>query len=146
MKPLGAEGRSRLPLTLFTGVRGRGILRSSRYPGPLWLNRCSSRLLSGRTLLQDPSIAIRIAEKDEGVPAPASSLHPRAICPVYNLANLHAPLEQFGPGSLYVGDDEQQALEHSRRHVQDPGAQVDRAARARRSQLDEAHPVADLGV
>src|SRR5215218_8332624 len=146
MKPLGAEGRSRLPPTLITGVRGRGLLRSSRYPGPLWLNRCRSRLLSGRTLLQDPSVAVRIAEKDEGVPAPAPSLDPRAICPVYNLVNLHAPLHQFGPGGLYVGDDEQQALEHSRRHVQDPGAQVDRAARAGRSQLDEAHPVADLGV
>jgi hypothetical protein len=95
------------------------------------------------TLRQDPSVAVRIAEKDERVPEPAPSLDPRTICPVYNLANLHAPLD---PGGLYVGDDEQQALEHFRRHVQDPGAQVDRAARARRSQLNEAHPVADLGV
>jgi hypothetical protein len=64
------------------------------------MDRCRSRLLSGRTLLQDPPVAVRIAEKNERVPAPAPSLDPRAICPVYNLANLHAPLDQFGPGSF----------------------------------------------
>ena len=64
------------------------------------MDRCRSQLLSGRTLLQDLSVAVRIAEKNERVPAPAPSLDPRAICPVYNLANLHAPLDQFGPGSF----------------------------------------------
>jgi hypothetical protein len=84
----------------FCELRLYVVLRSSQGLAPLWMDRCRSRLLSGRTLLQDPPVAVRIAEKNERVPAPAPSLDPRAICPVYNLANLHAPLDQFGPGSF----------------------------------------------
>jgi hypothetical protein len=61
-------------------------------------------------------------------------------------AGFHTPLDQFSPGSLNVGDDQHQALQHPWRHVQDPAAQVDRAARSGRSQLDEAHLVADSSV
>jgi hypothetical protein len=103
-------------------------------------------LIADRYLLHGPSVAVRIAEEDEGVPLSASPLNTDTAVHVLDRTCLHAPLDQTSPGALDVGDDELQALQHPQRHVQDPGAQVDRAARSGRSQLDEAHPVAELGI
>src|ERR671913_299236 len=99
-----------------------------------------------RALLQDPAVAVRIAEEDKRVPLSTSPLNPRTAFHVLDRAGLHTPLDQLRAGGLDVGDDELQALQLPWRHVQDPAAQVDRAARPWRCELHEAHLVADLGV
>src|SRR3712207_931128 len=101
-----------------------------------------SQLIASGALLQDPAVTVRIAEEDERVPLSASPLNPLTAVHVLNRVGLHTPLDQFSPSGLDVGHDELQALQHPRRHVVDTGAQVYRAARSGRGQLDDAHLVA----
>ena len=46
-------------------------------------------------LLQDPVVAVRITEEDEGVPVAASPLNPDSLVHVLDRAGLYAPLDQF---------------------------------------------------
>ena len=59
---------------------------------------------------------------------------------VEDVADLGAAVGQVGPGRVDVGGDQVQALGRARRGRADPGAEDDRAGRARRGQL--YHPVA----
>jgi hypothetical protein len=53
------------------------------------------------------------------------------------------PCSTGGAGGVGVGDDELQALHRPGLGLHDPGADRDRARRARRRELHEAHLVAD---
>src|SRR3954469_15898816 len=93
------------------------------------------QLVALRDLLHGPAVSVGVLEEDE--PPPRELL---------DLAGLHAALEEVRAGGVGVGDDELQALDRARLGLHDPGADRDRARRARGRELHEAHLVADAVV
>jgi hypothetical protein len=53
----------------------------------------------GKDLLHGPAVAVRIAEKHEQAPGE-----------ILDLADVQPPLHELGTGSLYVGDNQLNAL------------------------------------
>src|SRR5207245_7003840 len=93
-----------------------------------------------------PGVAVRIGEEDERVPGSARPIRPISILDVSDGAGVHAPLDQLGPGGLDVADHELQTLRGTRRGIDQPGSDGDRAGRPRRGQLNHAKLLARLAV
>jgi hypothetical protein len=105
-------------------------------------------LITGGYLLHAPAIAVRIAEEDESDVIEVVSFTAwakRTRVEHMELADLHPSLGELGLRSVYIRDDQVQALEGAR-HARDPLSQGDRAGGSGRSQLDEAHSLAHLVV
>src|SRR6266851_1760607 len=102
-----------------------------------------------RDLLDQPAVAVRVAERDEravalvirsraGYPPPGPGVVEYPAGVVEYLAHLGAAAGELGPGRLDVGDGQLQAVSRTRRGRRDPGAEDDRALGGGRGQLH--HP------
>jgi hypothetical protein len=113
-----------------------------------------------RDLLQEPAVAVRIAEGGErpvaavGRSAATAGARVRVVepaaglCFVERLADLDPVRDQLVARSLEVGDDQVQVLGRARRRRGEVRAELDRAAGARRRELDDAEVVTggEVGV
>src|SRR5439155_11038839 len=88
-----------------------------------------------RDLLHGPAVPVRVGEE-----------HERAPVELLDLADLDSALDELGPGGMDVRHDELEALDRTWLHLAQPGPEGDRAAGARRRELDEAELVAYLVV
>src|SRR5437667_2137120 len=86
-------------------------------------------------LLHGPTVAVRIAEEDEGAPVE-----------FLDVTHLDPALDELRTRGVDVRDDQLQALHGARPHVAKPSPQGDRASRPGRRELDEANLIADLVV
>ena len=106
-----------------------------------------------RDLLQQPAVAVRVAERGERAVARAIGRRPRyppcvvelsaAGALVEHLAHVGAVRDQVGARRLDVGDDQVQALGRAGRGRRDARAELDRAPGAGRRELDD--PESPLG-
>ena len=98
--------------------------------------------------LQQPTVAIRVAERGErDVTAPlwirAADRRLSRAGTVKHFANVSTVTDEFGPRCLDVGHDEIQTACRARRGRRQSSAEVDRARRARRRELYNSKIVAD---
>ena len=113
----------------------------------------------GRDLLEQPAVAVRVAERDEralaGIIGRRAAdatirtvvLEPSAGRPlVEHLADLGTAGDELGARSLDVGDDQVQVLGRPGRGRGDARAELDRALGARRCELDDAEVVTSGAV
>src|SRR5215213_5716722 len=95
----------------------------------------------GRDLLQQPAIAVRVAERGERAVRAAFRIRTTdwaVQSEVEDLAHLDAGGDQSVAGSLNVGDDQVSSLERSGRGRREIPAELDRAPGAERRELDHA--------
>src|SRR5664279_2112657 len=112
-------------------------------------------------LLEQPAVAVRVAERGEGAVARAigrraadatvraGELEPSASLPfVEHLADLDTARHQLVAGYLDIGDDQVPNLSRTGRGRRESRAELDRALGARRRELDQAEVVTggDVGV
>src|SRR4051794_999194 len=102
-------------------------------------------------LLQQPGVAVRIAEPGEravGLAIGFRSAHLLAILAVEDLPNIRAGVDEILSSLVDVGDDQVGRLSRTRFSRGQPDAELDRAGRPRRRQLDDSQGLAgrDVGV
>ena len=147
--------RARLVLAVRGGrapQRARQVARPRRTPS----SRVDPAGQPRRDLLQQPAVAVRVAERGEGAVAAvvgrrARSTRPRAVglelgarlLGVEHLADLDAAGGELVARGLDVGDDQVEALGRARRGRGDLRAELDRAPRAGRRELDDPEAVVE---
>src|SRR5262249_13028716 len=125
--------------------------------------RCLSRVdpagKPSRDLLKQPAVAVRVAERRKGSVAGVIGRGPadataRAVglelstgrSGVANLADLDAADYEHVARSLDVGDDQVESLRRARLRRRDVRAELDRAPRSWRGELDDSKPVIETEV
>ncbi len=114
---------------------------------------------TGRDFLKQPAVAVGIGERDERAVAglPGCRAADAAVCAVLmepgagrsfvkHLAGLDAAGDELGACSFDVGDNQVQVLGGAGRGRRDARAELDRALRARRRELDDAKVVTSGAV
>src|SRR5579859_2729031 len=146
-------------------ARTRDVRRAWRLTGARQGSNRRGRLSPGQTradLLQEPAVAVRVAELGEGAVARPvgrrpgdASLGPAAVestcvpsCAVENLADHDAVGDQLDACRIDVRDDQVQVLRGAWGSGRKARAELDRAGGARGSELDQAEVVTgdDVGV
>src|SRR5438309_10915087 len=104
-------------------------LPTARFGGNFERNRGSWPRLAWADLLHGPAVSVGIAEKDIGAVVATLGVRPRhhpGGLEMLDIAHVHPPVGQLGPGGLDVGDDEVEALRGARRRLRDPDPDGDR--------------------
>src|SRR4051794_9502496 len=91
----------------------------------------------GRDLLQQPAVAVRVAERRVGeVRAPRVVGEARRLRRLLDLADVDAAADQVFPGGVDVLDAEEQPVKGPRLHCRQALAEMDRALRVGWRHLD----------